>query len=422
MTAPEASHEEAGVEAVALRGSTALSRIDLQGHLASLFELPNLGVLLGAGASKCAGCKTMDELTLSFEERTRTDTELASDCEALKAQGINFDNLETTWSTLALVQELSRSAGGLLDEAHRRQAERCSRALLAVLLEGTIIDPDGATLDTHRALLRKLVLSRQPGQPAPWVFTSNYDLAVELAAEKEGIAIINGFSGLHERTFNPSVFDLGWYSTAARGEARFGNTYCYVGKLHGSYSWKNSDGSITETSWSEAQHSVTAFMRDPGNAEQPDCLLCPPSTAKYVDTIGFVQGELFRRLAEFVERTNTTLIVSGYSFSDRHLDRLIVGGLQNPTFHLVVCMFGHSIENGSLSPALEGSLGALARSRHPNVTWICDPVSDFRQLVELFPDPALLDEESRRTRMQVRELIRALGSVQGASLDKEGGQ
>lgn len=420
MTRPTGTNEESTVEGFALRGSTVLSEIDLRGHLASLFQLPNVGVLLGAGASKSAGCKTLSELTESFECRERNDTELGTACETLREKGINLSNIETAWSVLSLVDELSRSAEGLA--TCKEHAERCRKTLLAVLLEGAIIDPQVATVDTHRKLLQKLILSRQPGQPAPWVFTSNYDLAVELAAEREGITVINGFSGLHTRTFNPSVFDLGWYSTAARGEARFGNTYCYLGKLHGSISWMNRCGHVTEVPWSEVQNSVSEFIEDPVDARQPDCLLCPPSTAKYVDTIGFVQGEMFRRFAEFVERPNTALLVCGYSFNDRHLDRLITGGLRNPTFHLVVSLYGHRIENSRLNPPPVGGLAGLASSHHPNVTWIGDSAADFSQLVEFLPDPALMDEESRRTRMQVRELFRMLEGARGTGATEDGGE
>ena len=398
---------------VALRGSTVLSELDLRGHLASLFELPNIGVLLGAGASKIAGCKTMAELRRDFEQYVEKDDATNREAERLKHHGINFEDIESAWSTLTLICELSRFSTTLLSEGMERAANRCIKILLSVLLKGVEIDVERANLSVHRKLLQKLVLSRQPSQPAPWVFTTNYDLLIEFAAEQEGISIINGFSGLHTRSFSPSLFDLGWYSTAARGEARFGNTYCYLGKLHGSLSWVDIDGTVIERPWSEVKRSISEFIRNPADSEIPNCLLCPPSSAKYVDTIGFVQGELFRRFAEFVERPNTALLVCGYSFRDRHLDRLLMGALRNPTFHLVMCLYDHKVENNSIVPNnavvphSDTSLSKLASFRHPNITWVCSPAADFGRLVDLLPDPVLIDEEFRRTQVRVRDILRA---------------
>jgi hypothetical protein len=65
------------------------------------------------------------------------------------------------------------------------------------------------TLDKHKSLLQKLTSARQPGQSAPWVFTTNYDLAVEWAAEAIDLQVLNGFLGLHHRRFSPQSFDLG---------------------------------------------------------------------------------------------------------------------------------------------------------------------------------------------------------------------
>lgn len=59
-------------------------------------------------------------------------------------------------------------------------------------------------LEPYVQLLARLQGSRQPGQSAPWVFTTNYDLTIEWAAEALGIHIVNGFSGLHDRRFAPN--------------------------------------------------------------------------------------------------------------------------------------------------------------------------------------------------------------------------
>lgn len=50
------------------RGDTQLSEEDLRVHLASAFRLENIGALIGAGGSVCAGGKTIKQLWLEFIE------------------------------------------------------------------------------------------------------------------------------------------------------------------------------------------------------------------------------------------------------------------------------------------------------------------------------------------------------------------
>src|SRR5690606_19133932 len=59
------------------------------------------------------------------------------------------------------------------------------------------VETDDAGLASQRTILQKLVSARQPGQSSPWVFTTNYDLAIEWAAESIDLQVSNGFLGVH---------------------------------------------------------------------------------------------------------------------------------------------------------------------------------------------------------------------------------
>jgi len=54
---------------VAIRGTTPMDRDMLQAHLAALMQSPNIGILLGAGSSICAGGYQMGEITENFLRR-----------------------------------------------------------------------------------------------------------------------------------------------------------------------------------------------------------------------------------------------------------------------------------------------------------------------------------------------------------------
>ena len=102
-------------------------------------------------------------------------------------------------------------------------------------------------LNSHRKMLAKLVSNRQPGQASPWIFTTNYDLAMEWSAEALELNVINGFSGTHCRKFTPNSFDLGYRNIRTRGEAQFGAYNVYLAKLHGSLTWElGSNGNVVE--------------------------------------------------------------------------------------------------------------------------------------------------------------------------------
>lgn len=261
-----------------------------------------------------------------------------------------------------------------------------------------------ATLSAHRVLLSKLMAARQPGQAAPWVFTTNYDLAVEWASEQIGTKVINGFDGLHRRAFSPHNFDLGWRNTHAKGQAQLGSYHLYLAKLHGSLSWVESDAEVIEKSTSALWSTLQAFLNGTGSSVPG--LMVLPSGAKYFQTVGFILGEMFRRFAEFTSRPQSALIANGFSFRDEHINRLLLSGLQNPTFHLVICLpelarVDDQIDTSTASPWAQKLLDIGS----PQVTVIGGaPDAYFGSLAGLLPDPVLFDEKQRQMRILLREM------------------
>ena len=228
-----------------------------------------------------------------------------------------------------------------LDEAlvHRSKLQRA--IMSAAVLDDALWkkkpvpgDPAFVKLGDHSRLLARLLGSRQPGQNAPWVFTSNYDLAIEWASESLGIHVVSGFSGTHYRRFDPSSFDLGLMNLQGRGEARFGTYNLFLAKIHGSLSWMQLNNDIIERTAREAWPEIDAFLK--GTSDDPNATLILPNTAKYVDTTGFVYGEMLRRFSEFMARRSTLLVISGYGFSDEHINRLLLSALRNPTLQIVI--------------------------------------------------------------------------------------
>ncbi|KGV51212.1 SIR2-like domain protein [Burkholderia pseudomallei MSHR4003] len=234
------------------------------------------------------------------------------------------------------------------------------------------------------------------------MFTTNYDLAVEWSAESIDLQVVNGFLGVHGRRFSPHSFDLGFRNTQARGEARFGVYNIYLAKLHGSLTWREDSGQVYEVQAALARAGIQSFLEDLTKTELGFMVM--PRAAKYMQTVGYVLGELFRRFSEFLSRPQTSLLICGYGFGDEHINRLLTSALLNPTLQLVV--YSPEFSGNVLDPALPAALRKLLSLRNPRVTVIGGGAEAYLdKLAAHLPDPLLYDDEMRRLAKALREPV-----------------
>lgn len=335
------------------QGGIAISEDDFQSHLGSLCQLENIGVLLGAGASVGCGGMTMKDIWL---DAIGCEPNLPSELLAFKLiTQENINNIDVNVEQLLdqVTQYLSvykkTSPSNPDTDLKLQPVARLQKILLCLYQSVTkaallvkqesfgdekLGSQDG--FKYHRELLEKLISNRQPGQAAPMLFTTNYDLSLEWAAEEIGIQLVNGFSGLHTRTFQPQNFDLSFRNVNAKGEARFGHYHVYLHKLHGSLSWvqeHNSDIKEIPSALAKSRYIDPLLNGEPVYDKQ---FLIYPGANKYHHTIGFVYGEMFRRFSEFLSKPQTAIIINGYGFGDYHINRIILGALLNPSLHIVI--------------------------------------------------------------------------------------
>lgn len=400
---------------LATRGGNKISRDDLLAHIATLLRLENVGVFLGSGAS-CGriGGRTVTSVWKLFRENYPQSQRWLLEKSFLKKDV--RPNLEKLLDSLEIAfQEWARLGWTRRLKELRDTRDDLRRAVIsgALLREDFWEDSQFATasdeaLNDHRRLLQRITASRQPGQSPPWVFTSNYDLAIEWAAESMGLRLTNGFEGLHARTFSPQVFDLGYHNLLAKGEARFGTYNVNLVKLHGSLSWQMvNDGSddYTEIPAKFAWKDIEAFLRATPNAHF-ECPVVFPSAAKYLQTVGFVLGELMRRFVDFLSRPQTCLLVSGYSFSDDHINQFMLRALQNPTLQIVVFL-PEAKEKDDLLDLADCSdwIKKLDSLKSPQLTVVGGGrEAHFDRFVSLLPDPVIYDDQALEIRKALRDL------------------
>ncbi|MGG7669390.1 SIR2 family protein [Yersinia sp. J1] len=327
------------------QGGIPLDEKDYQSHVYSLCQLDNVGVLLGAGSSTGCGGWTMKKVWQEFKKyHTEQVNKLINTyylVDPLESENdlVNVELLIDEASKFLSVAK-TRKQDDVIYDFNSILKELYKAVTKAALLTGDDF-PDknqgrNDKFNDHKELISKLMSNRQPGQSAPALFTTNYDLALEWAAEDIGVQLFNGFSGLHTRQFYPQNFDLSFRNVNAKGEARFGHYHSYLYKLHGSLTWHQDDSlSITEVSASQAYDSYLKKVIE-GEELQLGQYLIYPGANKYSHTIGFVYGEMFRRFSEFLSKPQTAIFINGFGFGDYHINRIILGALLNPSLHVVI--------------------------------------------------------------------------------------
>ncbi|NRD34673.1 SIR2 family protein [Shewanella sp. DC2-4] len=408
------------------QGSSPISEKDFKSHLGSLCQLENIGVLLGAGASAGCGGMTMKGVWLDAINSTpNLPSELLAfkliTQENINNQDVNVEQLlDQVTQYLSVYKKTSplnnetdfeSQPVGRLQKILLCLYQSVTKAALLVKQEAFGDENLGSQeqFKSHRELLEKLISNRQPGQAAPMLFTTNYDLSLEWAAEEIGIQLVNGFSGLHTRTFQPQNFDLSFRNVNAKGEARFGHYHAYLHKLHGSLSWvQEHDSDIKEIPSALAKNRyIDPLLK--GEAVYDKQFLIYPGANKYHHTIGFVYGEMFRRFSEFLSKPQTAIFVNGYGFGDYHINRIILGALLNPSLHIVI--FYPELDTISTDTAnLNEAQKCIKKLKSLSLNQITivggDDKAYFNSFVKYIPKPVLFPRDT-----STQDLVAAINDL-----------
>jgi hypothetical protein len=136
------------------------------------------------------------------------------------------------------------------------------------------------------------------------LFTVNYDLLIETALEKIGVPYFDGFVGALRAKFRTEIVeDL----PGSDGE-KLPPFFVRFWKLHGSVNWAWQDREIVRLGQPVPNELAAAIY---------------PSDAKYEESRRVPFVVLQDRLRRALYQPETLMIISGYSFSDAHLNDLL---------------------------------------------------------------------------------------------------
>ncbi len=181
---------------------------------------------------------------------------------------------------------------------------------------------DGKTdLAAHEAFIRKIA-RRGNRKPRAKIFTTNYDLCFEYAAQRQRFVVIDGFSHAAPQVYDRSHFAQDIVRRDATKDAPdYLESVFQLYKLHGSMDWRRTG---TET------------IRSRGAEGKP--VLIYPRDSKYQEAFEPPYLDMMAALLSALGEPDTSLIVAGFSFSDAHIAEPITAALEsNMNFRLIVC-------------------------------------------------------------------------------------
>ena len=402
------------------QGGKIISEDDFRSHIYSLCQLDNVGVLLGAGASVGCGGNTMKQVWQSFKVEYPKLVDLLLQKYFLVDKDDSDNDIVNVELLIDEVTKFLSVAKTRRNDLEYKEVDLILNSLYkevtkaALLTGGEFRNKNQGKKEQfkfHKELISKLISNRQPGQSVPSLFTTNYDLALEWAAEDLGIQLFNGFSGLHTRQFYPQNFDLAFRNVNAKGEARFGHYHAYLYKLHGSLTWYQDDYlTVNEISSCQAYDNyIDGIINDRGFSYGQHLIY--PGANKYSHTIGFVYGEMFRRFGEFLSKPQTALFINGFGFGDYHINRIVLGALLNPSFHVVIyypelSAAMEKVAGGNCSES-EKAVVNLKNMTFNQVTIVGGaPDAHFDNFVKHLPYPVLFPRDNT-----VEDLVEAISKL-----------
>ena len=305
---------------------TAMTSEALKNEMAQYLQMDNLSFLLGAGCSsnivadKETGIPGMEVLYKSFFESNPT-FEIAGK----EMKGEYDGNLEKMLEAMGAVQVANQIQS--IDSEIDEKILYVQGFLRDQIKEGT---KSKQVKEIYKTFYSKIT---QKSRKAPIsVFTTNYDLFNEMALDELGFPYNNGFSGTYRRKFNPISYNYLYVKNMNLHKDVWERVASYFNlvKLHGSISWVNRDNEIWEHDYKEIKSDETVMIY--------------PTPLKDRSTLMVPYSDLFRTMENRIVQKNSALVVLGYSFSDEHINRVILNGLSVPSFRLVVFGQGNNIE------------------------------------------------------------------------------
>ncbi|WP_405352012.1 SIR2 family protein [Nonlabens sp. Asnod3-H03] len=293
----------------------------------------NVGFFFGAGTSTALGIPNIAQLTKGVEDALVE--------ELLQNYIIVKKDLETTFTDKTIniedilnqIRRIREITGEKKDKRYLEIDGESAKSLDIEICNKihNILSEKEKTADIKNTKKLMAWMNMQNRDFSKEIFTSNYDLIFEKSLEETQIPYFDGFVGSYEPFF------------LAENVERFVDnnditkSWIRLWKIHGSLSWFWKKD-ITKNSYRIVRLGKIDNIEKEGNE-----VVIYPSKEKYDSSRKQPFISYFDRLKTFLTNGELLFIISGYSFSDQHINEVIFNSLrQNNRLHIVV--FAYSDE------------------------------------------------------------------------------
>lgn len=285
-----------------------------------------LGFLFGAGTSKSMGIPDIATLTNNVEDALNGD-EKSNYQTIKKSLDKDSQHIEAILNQVRLIRQITKddekkSFDGLSGE----KAKTLDKGICDEIYKIILSAESKADLAVSKSFIGWLNwVSRDFTKE---IFTTNYDLIFEKSFENLLIPFFDGFVGSHEPFFAHESLD---------GKSNYDRppvSWIRLWKLHGSLGW------FWKLNDDKKSHRVIR-LSDGAKDKFPEAeLVIYPSRDKYESSRKQPFTSYFDRMKEFLLGGEGIFIISGYSFSDDHINEVLFNCLnQNNRLHILAFFF-----------------------------------------------------------------------------------
>ncbi len=212
------------------------------------------------------------------------------------------------------------------------------------------------------------------------IFTTNYDYLLELGLEYHNVPYFDGFVGSYEPFFSTSLVE----------DLKFLPQCTKLWKLHGSLGWYLDK---------ESNKIIRRYQDD-------STIIVFPSLLKYDNSKKQPYVSFMDRLSQFRKEDDGVLFVSGYSFSDQHINDVLLNALDRTrTSHVIALYFddlkkdSHITNLGIVQPKLSiyGKNNAVIGGEFGNWKLKTEPASDDSIILSLYFDEDAIESDKAWT-------------------------
>ena len=276
----------------------------------------SFGLLLGAGASYEAGFPLMTDLTKAVIDNL-SDSQVQLIIELLNEDYDGSIDLTKGIPNIEVVADrISIRAIKSGETGNGKYLDIISDIRGAIV--SIITSISNPNLNYHINMLQAFKRIRESVSAPLWIFTTNYDPLIELAAAEVGVPVNDGFLGAGPLRFldSRSLTSVSGSINGSHFEHRKGLQINLV-KLHGSIDWwSTKDGVHVPKVYSTVDQTR---LRHPVVRT-----IIFPQKSKVYETMDFPYDQFWRVASGTLGQGCKFLTTIGYSFGDEHINRTLL--------------------------------------------------------------------------------------------------